>query len=47
VRFDLAFPLRKPYLPEGHRWVIDQIDLGSSDWRKNNLIFNFGIGYPF
>lgn len=47
VRFDLAFPLRKPWLPEGQRWVIDQIDFSSSDWRKNNLILNIAIGYPF
>jgi len=47
LRLDVAFPLRKPYLPSGERWVIDQIDFGSSRWRKDNLIFNLGIGYPF
>jgi outer membrane protein insertion porin family len=47
VRLDVAFPLRKPYLPEGQRWVTDQIDFGSGTWRKNNLIYNIGIGYPF
>jgi len=47
VRLDVAFPLRKPYLPEGDRWVINQIRLGSSDWRRDNIIFNLGIGYPF
>nr|WP_306454584.1 BamA/TamA family outer membrane protein [Flavobacterium agri] len=47
LRTDLAFPLRKPYLPEGQRWVIDQIDFGSSNWRKENLVFNLAIGYPF
>lgn len=47
VRFDLAFPLREPYLPEGERWVIRDIDFGSSSWRKNNLILNIAIGYPF
>lgn len=47
VRFDLAFPLREPYLPEGERWVIRDIDFGSSTWRKNNLILNIAIGYPF
>lgn len=47
LRTDLAFPLRKPYLPEGNRWVIDNIDFGSSGWRKENLIFNLAIGYPF
>jgi hemolysin activation/secretion protein len=47
VRFDLAFPLREPYLPPGERWVIRDIDFGSSAWRKNNLILNIAIGYPF
>ncbi len=47
LRTDLAFPLRKPYLPEGQRWVLDQINFGSSTWRKENLVFNLAIGYPF
>ncbi|MDV6168182.1 BamA/TamA family outer membrane protein [Flavobacterium sp. DG1-102-2] len=47
LRLDLAWPLRKPYLPEGERWVIDDIDFGSKYWRKENLVFNLAIGYPF
>lgn len=47
LRTDLAFPLRKPYLPEGDRWVIKDIDFGSGPWRKDNLILNIAIGYPF
>ncbi len=47
LRFDLAFPLRIPYPGEEERWVIDEIDIGSSTWRKNNLILNIAIGYPF
>lgn len=47
LRTDLAFPLRKPYLPEGDRWVIDNINFGSGPWRKDNLILNIAIGYPF
>ena len=47
VRVDMAFPLRKPYLPEGERWVINQIQFGNYDWRRENIIFNLGIGYPF
>ena len=45
LRFDLAFPLRKPYLDDP--WVMDDIDFGSSAWRKENLIFNIDIVYPF
>ncbi|MEO8405548.1 MAG: BamA/TamA family outer membrane protein [Chitinophagaceae bacterium] len=47
LRFDVAFPLRKPYLPKGQQWVIDQINFGSGPWRRDNLVFNLGIGYPF
>jgi outer membrane protein insertion porin family len=49
LRLDIAFPLRKPWLTgEGEDpWVINNIDLGSSTWRKENLIFNIAIGYPF
>jgi outer membrane protein insertion porin family len=47
LRLDLAFPLRKPWLPEGERWVLDDIDFGSRSWRKENLVFNLAIGYPF
>jgi len=47
LRLDLAFPLRKPWLPAGERWVHNDIDLGSSRWRQDNLILNIAIGYPF
>jgi outer membrane protein assembly factor BamA len=47
VRLDLGIPSRKPWLPEGQRWVFDKVDFGSSSWRNENLIFNLAIGYPF
>ena len=47
VRTDFAFPIRKPYLPDGQRWVLDQINFGNSSWRRENLVFNLAIGYPF
>jgi outer membrane protein assembly factor BamA len=47
LRFDLAMPLRKPWLPEGERWVIKDIRFGDPAWRKENLILNIAIGYPF
>lgn len=47
LRTDLAFPIRKPYLPDGERWVLDQVNIGSGSWRKENLVFNLAIGYPF
>ncbi|WP_235048343.1 translocation and assembly module lipoprotein TamL [Arcticibacter svalbardensis] len=47
LRLDLAFPLRKPWLPEGERWVFDEINFGNKEWRKDNLVLNLAIGYPF
>ncbi len=47
LRLDLAIPLRIPYYQEGERWTFDKIDFGSGAWRKDNLILNIAIGYPF
>lgn len=47
LRLDLGMPIRKPWLPKGQRWVFDEIDFGSNTWRRDNLIFNIAIGYPF
>lgn len=47
LRLDVAFPIRKPWLPQSDRWVVNKISFGSSGWRKENLIFNLAIGYPF
>ena len=45
-RFDLAMPLRKPWNINS-RWVTNQIDFTDPIWRRNNLILNLAIGYPF
>jgi outer membrane protein assembly factor BamA len=45
IRLDIAFPLRKPW--EQNPWVIDQIKLFHKPWRRENIIYNLGIGYPF
>jgi outer membrane translocation and assembly module TamA len=47
IRLDVSTPLVKPWLPEGERWVLDDIDLLSYEWRKDNLVLNFSVGYPF
>jgi outer membrane protein insertion porin family len=47
IRLDIAFPLRKPWLPDGERWVIDQVNFGDKSWRRDNIIYNLGFGYPF
>ena len=45
IRFDVGFPLRKPW--EQNPWVANQINLGDAGWRRNNLVYNLAIGYPF
>ena len=47
LRLDLAFPLSKPYLPDGQRWVADDLQFGKRSWRKENFNWNFSFGYPF
>ncbi|MCG8307573.1 MAG: outer membrane protein assembly factor [Cytophagales bacterium] len=47
LRIDLAFPVRKPWLPEDERWVFGEIDFFNRRWRKDNLLWNISIGYPF
>ncbi|RKE77999.1 BamA/TamA family outer membrane protein [Chryseobacterium sp. AG363] len=47
LRLDLAMPLRVPYYQKGDRWAFDKINFGDSSWRKDNLVLNIAIGYPF
>lgn len=46
LRFDVSTPLRKPFLPEGDRWI-RSFDFGQKDWRRENIIYMIAIGYPF
>ena len=46
IRLDVATPVRFPYLPDGEQWG-NSFDIGSKTWRRENMIFNFAIGYPF
>ena len=47
LRLDIGIPLREPWLPQGQRWVLDQINFGNKEWRRKNLVLNLAIGYPF
>lgn len=42
LRTDLAFPLKHPSSKN-----FNTINMLDSTWRKNNLVFNLAIGYPF
>lgn len=46
IRLDIGTPLRKPFLPEGSRWI-SEFDIGSRAWRRDNIVYNLAIGYPF
>ena len=47
LRLDVAMPLRVPYYEKNDRWTFDKIKFGDGSWRKDNLILNIAIGYPF
>lgn len=47
LRFDLGIPIRKPWLPENDRWTLNKINFSDRTWRRENLILNIAIGYPF
>lgn len=45
IRLDVAFPLRKPWvIPPS---VIRDINFSDPAWRRQNLVYNLAIGYPF
>ena len=47
LRLDLGMPVREAWLPDNDRWVFKKIELGDPGWKKQNLVYNIGIGYPF
>lgn len=47
LRIDAAIPIRKPYESGGAQWVIDKVSFGDSNWRRENIVLNLAIGYPF
>ncbi len=47
LRLDVAIPLRKPWLPAGERWVAGEIDAADQAWRRENIVLNLAIGYPY
>lgn len=47
LRVDLAMPLRVPYYDKNDRWMFSKINFGDGTWRRENLMLNIAIGYPF
>ncbi|KAB7731718.1 BamA/TamA family outer membrane protein [Rudanella paleaurantiibacter] len=46
-RLDLGIPFRRPDRPDGQRWVFNEINFRDPVWRRQNLVLNVAIGYPF
>jgi outer membrane protein assembly factor BamA len=46
IRLDVATPIRKPTDTSDFSWQ-NSFELGNNNWRANNIIWNFAIGYPF
>jgi outer membrane protein assembly factor BamA len=40
IRLDPAIPVRVPWYPQGNRWNFNKMQL-------QDIVWNFGIGYPF
>lgn len=47
LRLDMGMPVRDPWVTNSNGWVWNQIDFSSSEWRRDNLVLNIAIGYPF
>jgi hypothetical protein len=46
-RLDVAVPVKKPYEPINEGWVFSKLDPWQSAWRKDNIVVQLSIGYPF
>ncbi|CAL1520237.1 BamA/TamA family outer membrane protein [Chitinophaga sp. MM2321] len=48
IRLDWGIPLKVPYFTGNKNgWYVGEWDLKDGEWRKNNIIWNIAIGYPF
>ena len=45
IRFDVGIPFKEPW--KENPWLLNQIRLGQREWRRENIMYNLGIGYPF
>lgn len=45
IRLDVGVPLHKPW--EQNPWVMNQLRFNEPAWRRENMVFNLAIGYPF
>jgi outer membrane protein assembly factor BamA len=45
IRFDVGIPVKEPW--KENPWLLSQIQLGQREWRRENILYNLAIGYPF
>jgi outer membrane protein assembly factor BamA len=45
IRFDIGIPIKEPW--KENPWLLSQIRLGKAEWRRENIMYNLAIGYPF
>lgn len=45
IRLDVAFPVRKPWVKPP--FVFNDINFREQSWRRQNIVYNLAIGYPF
>jgi len=45
IRLDVAVPIRKPWVIPP--FVLNQIKFNDPVWRRQNIVYNLAIGYPF
>jgi outer membrane protein assembly factor BamA len=48
VRLDWGVPVKVPYYTgQKNGWYLGEWDLADKQWRRDNIIWNIAIGYPF
>lgn len=48
IRIDWGIPVKVPYFTGNKSgWYLSQWQLGNAEWRRDNIIWNVAIGYPF
>ncbi len=48
IRLDWGIPVKVPYYADSKNgWYLSEWNLGDGKWRRDNIIWNIAIGYPF
>ena len=47
IRLDWAFPIRTPALVTSAGWLFSELKFLDRTWRRQNIVWNLAIGYPF